>query len=252
MATTTSFLGLQKPAYADSADVAVINSNMDVLDGAVARSRAAGIVYAYAGATAPSGYLLCQGQAVSRTTYAALFMAIGTTFGTGDGSTTFNVPDLQGRVAIGSSSAYSLGAKGGASTVTLTSAQSGVPAHAHGLNSHKHSIPEHGHGHSLTLPNHGHTVTKAWRIAPKITSGGTAMFANGTGAGIHGYLEDMDGLVGAVSSYPSISGSVSNKAAFDTAAATGNTANNSASDASSAHNNMQPYQVLNYIISTGE
>lgn len=60
-----------------------------------------GIVMPYAGSTAPSGYLLCYGQAVSRTTYADLFAIIGTTYGSGDGSTTFNVPDLRGRVAAG-------------------------------------------------------------------------------------------------------------------------------------------------------
>ena len=64
----------------------------------------AGVILAYAGATAPTGYLLCQGQEVSRTTYAALFAAIGTTYGAGDGSTTFNVPDLIERVPMGAGS----------------------------------------------------------------------------------------------------------------------------------------------------
>lgn len=54
-----------------------------------------GSIIPYGGATAPSGWFLCQGQAVSRTTYADLFAAIGTSFGTGDGSTTFNLPDLR-------------------------------------------------------------------------------------------------------------------------------------------------------------
>lgn len=61
----------------------------------------AGMVTPFAGSTAPSGWLLCDGSAVSRTTYAALFAAIGTTYGTGNGSTTFNLPDLRGRVAAG-------------------------------------------------------------------------------------------------------------------------------------------------------
>lgn len=56
----------------------------------------------YAGSTIPTGWLECDGSAVSRTTYAALFTAIGTTWGTGDGSTTFNLPDMRGKVAIGS------------------------------------------------------------------------------------------------------------------------------------------------------
>lgn len=60
-----------------------------------------GLVAPYGGSTAPTGWLLCFGQAISRTDYAALFTAIGTTYGSGNGSTTFNVPDLRGRVIAG-------------------------------------------------------------------------------------------------------------------------------------------------------
>lgn len=61
----------------------------------------AGTISAFAGTAAPSGYVLCDGSAISRTTYAALFAVIGTSFGQGDGSTTFNVPDLRGRFIRG-------------------------------------------------------------------------------------------------------------------------------------------------------
>lgn len=61
----------------------------------------AGVMAPFAGSAAPTGWLLCAGQAVSRTTYAALFTAIGTTWGAGDGSTTFNLPDMRGRVPAG-------------------------------------------------------------------------------------------------------------------------------------------------------
>ena len=60
-----------------------------------------GMINWFAGPTAPLGYLECDGSAVSRTTYASLFSAIGTTFGTGDGSTTFNLPDLRGEFIRG-------------------------------------------------------------------------------------------------------------------------------------------------------
>ncbi|EHL69933.1 hypothetical protein HMPREF1032_02932, partial [Subdoligranulum sp. 4_3_54A2FAA] len=60
-----------------------------------------GCVIPFAGAAAPTGWLLCQGQAISRTTYAQLFSVIGTTYGSGDGKTTFNLPDMRGRVAVG-------------------------------------------------------------------------------------------------------------------------------------------------------
>lgn len=61
----------------------------------------AGAMSLYGASSAPSGWLLCDGTAVSRSTYAALFTAISTTYGVGDGSTTFNVPDLRGRVPVG-------------------------------------------------------------------------------------------------------------------------------------------------------
>jgi microcystin-dependent protein len=100
----------------------------------------------YAGATEPTGWLFCYGQAVSRTTYADLFTALSTVYGSGDGSTTFNVPDLRGRVSagqddMGGTSANrltnqsggvegdTLGSSGGAETHTLTIAQ--LAAHTH-------------------------------------------------------------------------------------------------------------------------
>lgn len=71
-----------------------------------------GIIEMYAGATAPTGYLLCDGSAVSRTTYAALFAVTGTTYGSGDGSTTFNLPDLRGRLPMGAGTGVGLNSSG--------------------------------------------------------------------------------------------------------------------------------------------
>lgn len=105
-----------------------------------------GAVSPFAGTSEPTGWLFCYGQAVSRTTYAALFAAIGTTHGVGDGTTTFNLPDLRGRVIagqddMGGTSANRLtglsggvdgdvlGGTGGLETHTLTIAQ--MPAHTH-------------------------------------------------------------------------------------------------------------------------
>jgi len=84
----------------------------------------------------PTGWLLCDGSAVSRTTYAALFTAISTTYGTGDGSTTFNVPDYRGRSPLGpdtggvhmASAKPALGASGGEEKHTLTTSESGQKA----------------------------------------------------------------------------------------------------------------------------
>ena len=79
--------------------------------------------------TAPSGWLLCDGSAVSRTTYSGLFAVIGTTFGVGDGSTTFNLPTFVDRFPVGAGSSYSLNSAGGAATHTLTSSE--MPSHRH-------------------------------------------------------------------------------------------------------------------------
>lgn len=73
----------------------------------------AGIVIPFAGAAAPTGWLLCDGLAVSRTTYADLFDAIGETWGDGDNVTTFNVPDLRDRTPAGESSTHVRGTLGG-------------------------------------------------------------------------------------------------------------------------------------------
>jgi len=92
-----------------------------------------GVILPYGAATAPSGYLLCDGSAVSRTTYADLFSVIGTTYGAGDGSTTFNLPDLKGKVPVGKDSSQSefdtLGETGGEKTHTLTVDE--MPSHKH-------------------------------------------------------------------------------------------------------------------------
>lgn len=92
----------------------------------------------------PEGWLPCDGEAVSRTTYAALFAKIGTAFGVGDGSTTFNVPDFRGNVPVGFDSADSdydtVGKTVGEKEHTLVEAE--IPAHDHGASgTHTHNIP---------------------------------------------------------------------------------------------------------------
>lgn len=78
------------------------NGNLQLISGATLYADApVGSISAFGGSAAPSGWLLCQGQAVSRTTYAELFSVIGTAFGSGDGSTTFNIPDLRGEFLRG-------------------------------------------------------------------------------------------------------------------------------------------------------
>lgn len=124
----------------------ITNSLIDDLRTPVVSKDAPGTVKDFAGATAPLGYLFCYGQAISRTTYSALFTAIGTLYGVGDGSTTFNLPDARGRVIagkddMGGSSANrltnqsgglngdTLGATGGTETHTLVEAEIPVLQH---------------------------------------------------------------------------------------------------------------------------
>jgi len=78
----------------------------------------------------PSGFLECNGAAVSRSTYSALFAIVGTTYGAGDGSSTFNVPDLQDNLPVGKSNSKALGSTGGANTVASTGNVGGTTANA--------------------------------------------------------------------------------------------------------------------------
>lgn len=92
-----------------------------------------GTITPYGGDSDPDYWLICDGRAISRTTYADLFAVIGTTYGTGDGSTTFNIPDLSGKVAIGSGTNYSLGSTGGKSELTLSAAVGAADSRANGI-----------------------------------------------------------------------------------------------------------------------
>lgn len=125
-------------------------------------SAPAGSMLPFAGSAAPVGWLLCYGQAISRSTYSALFTAIGTTYGAGDGSTTFNLPDLRGRVVAGKDD------MGGTAANRLTSPVAGSTLGATGG----------AQSHTLTtteMPSHSHSKT-AWNGS----AGGSTVFSNGT------------------------------------------------------------------------
>ncbi len=118
-----------------------------------------GTMMVYAGASVPSGYLLCYGQAVSRTTYASLFSAINAIWGGGDGSTTFNLPDMRGRVAagadnMGGTAANRLDQIGGLGGV---GGNEGFSLAVTNLPSHSHTISDPGHNHAVNDTGHFHT-----------------------------------------------------------------------------------------------
>lgn len=146
-----------------------------------------GIISAFAGSVAPTGYLLCDGREVSRTTYADLFAVIGTTYGAGDGSTTFDLPDLRGRTIfgidnMGGTSASRLtttggitanntrGATGGAQTVALITAN--LPSHSHTFT---------GNSSTTSSDSHTHTYQDAY-FAEGINGGTGSNSRFGSGA----------------------------------------------------------------------
>ena len=135
-ATALAAVKTTADAAATATALAAVKTTADAAATATALATAVpvGVVQMWAGAKAPAGWLLCQGQAVSRTTYAALYAVCGTAYGTGDGSSTFNLPDLRARMPIGLSGSgafNALGNAGGEENHTLTTAE--MPSHGHGV-----------------------------------------------------------------------------------------------------------------------
>lgn len=121
----------------------------DSITGTAAEATAGpGTVTMFAGAAAPAGWLLCDGSAVSRSTFAALFTVVGTKFGAGDGSTTFNLPNLAGRFPVGPGGTVgaTLGASGGAATHTHDSGTYAAASHTHASAAHTHGL---GNGYAM-------------------------------------------------------------------------------------------------------
>jgi microcystin-dependent protein len=170
----------------------------------------AGIVSSFAGSAAPEGYLLCDGSAVSRTGYARLFTAISTAYGTGDGSTTFNLPDLRGRVPAG------LDNMGGTTASRITSAVSGITGTTLGAsggneNLHQHTHIQNPHNHNFLYQG---TEYASWNWGSAFGSSLNFMVGNGAGPAT----------------------SIANRTATNQNAGTG------------ASQNVQPTLILNYII----
>lgn len=127
----------------------------------------AGVVVAWAGSTAPGGWMLCDGSAISRTTYSALYSICGNAFGSGDGSTTFNVPDVKGRAIYGTSSSITRAetTTAAGSGITNTTASGGPTTHTlTTVNYQQPAIPKDATYNALVTgvsphTTHTHTVT---------------------------------------------------------------------------------------------
>ena len=170
-------------------------------------------------AVAPAGYLLCNGQAVSRAAYAALFAIVGTTFGAGDGSTTFNLPNYTNRMPIGSGGAYALAATGGSKDAI-------VVAHTHTLSGSTASAGAHTHG--ISDPGHSHSYTR-----PQTTTGGPG----GGGGYLYGLTGDNTSASGTGISIQS------GGAHTHTLSGTTDSTGSSGTDA-----NLPPYLAMSFII----
>jgi len=245
-----------------------------------ASSMPAGAMTPFAGSVAPSGWLLCDGSAVSRTTYAVLFTAIGTAWGTGDGSTTFNVPNMLGRVPVGAGSAGSYAQTIGSAAVTTASSQITIAANDEiktgtplvyttsgtaigGLtagNIYYAIVVDSTHiklASSLANALGAGTTTTTGQVAISLTTQGTgnhtftknltartlgatggeeahSLTAPETGPHSHTYNVNGSGAAGVLA----------------TGDGTGGALSTNVSGAGAAHNNMQPYAGVNWIIKT--
>ena len=168
-----------------------------------------GTVIPFTSDSVPKNWLLCDGSEVSRSEYSKLFEVIGTTYGSGDGSTTFNLPDLRTRVPVGKHGGdadfQNLAQTGGSKTHTLTVDE--IPSHNHSISS------DGAHKHSLYQEKTATATGKPLDVCDddRTDCGWSDVFCNEAGAHDHG------GAVGATGG-------------------------------GQAHNNLQPYIVLNYII----
>jgi microcystin-dependent protein len=158
---------------------------------ALAAAMPTGVVVPYAGAVAPSGWLLCDGAAVSRFAFQALFAIIGVMYGAGDGATTFNIPDMRDRSPMGANSTVALAATAGALTTTHSHADGtlAVASHSHGVgtfgvDSHSHSdgtlaVASHSHSDgTLAVASHSHSADGTLAVASHTHGAGTYVTAS--------------------------------------------------------------------------
>jgi microcystin-dependent protein len=202
-----------------------------------------------------SSFAFPAGQPISRTTYAALFALMGTTYGAGDGSTTFNLPSLggrllacrenmngagvEGRITLAGSgiTGTTLGATGGAQNVILAIAE--IPSHTHANSlsdpGHAHGVSDPTHAHGVNDPGHTHTIGKGGTTQPVAT--------NFSQAGVSQVSDQLTGLASTGVSIQAAATGISIQAAGTNASVV-----NAPAGGGGAHNNMPPIMIVNYVI----
>jgi microcystin-dependent protein len=188
-------------------------------------------------ASPPANWLICNGAAVSRTTYATLFAVVGTTFGVGNGSTTFNLPNYTDRVPIGAGSAYAVNAQGGSATTTLTTTE--LPSHNHSASSSSSSSSTFsGSAGSTSVTNIDHNHNESW-AAPDFGGPITAARLNASG---------VQRVTGGMNSNTDHNHAFTPAGSVSTSTSTSTTIGSTGSGA--AFTNLPPYLGIYFIIKT--
>lgn len=180
MPTSTTHYNFYLPLVNNATDADLwggyLNSNFTSLDTILYSLLPTGMVNTYAGPTEPSGWLFCYGQAISRSTYSALFGVIGTTYGAGDTTTTFNLPDMRGRAAAGRDD------MGGSAASRITTGVSGIDGVTLGAAGGDQRMQQHLHraGNAPTLSSTSLGVNFSF---PSFDTGSSSYLTENTGAG---------------------------------------------------------------------
>jgi microcystin-dependent protein len=208
-----------------------------------------GLINPFAGSSAPVGWLLCDGSAISRTTYSELFAVISTTYGVGNGTTTFNLPNLSGKIPFGRDTTQTefdtLGETGGVKSITLSTSQ--IPVHSHANTLSNNGSLSQGHVH----------YNEGQGGAMRAAIGATGSDPGSIGYVPSGHISPGPTVIGAYTlvgfgwttagrgfnHYTPSYGYVSDRSSDTTIGIS-----NANAGTGSSYNKMNPYVVLNYII----